>query len=55
MDALGRDIVLVETVGSGQVEIDIVRVSDTTIVIMNPGAGDEKTREFPLEGKCAGA
>lgn len=41
MDALGRDIVLVETVGSGQVEIDIVRVSDTTIVIMNPGAGDE--------------
>ena len=41
MDALGKDIVIVETVGSGQVEIDIVRATDTTIVIMTPGAGDE--------------
>lgn len=41
MDAMGKDIVIVETVGSGQVEIDIVRATDTTIVIMTPGAGDE--------------
>lgn len=41
MDAMGKDYVLVETVGSGQVEIDIVRATDTTIVVMTPGAGDE--------------
>lgn len=41
MDAMGKDIVILETVGSGQVEIDIVRATDTTIVIMTPGAGDE--------------
>lgn len=41
MDALGRDIILVETVGSGQIEIDIVRASDTTLVVLAPGAGDE--------------
>ena len=41
MDAMGKDIVIVETVGSGQLEIDIVRATDTTIVIMTPGAGDE--------------
>ncbi|HJX11894.1 MAG TPA: hypothetical protein VJ377_00015, partial [Dehalococcoidales bacterium] len=41
MDALGRDIILVETVGSGQVEIDIVRAADTTLVVLAPGAGDE--------------
>jgi len=41
MDAMGKDVVLVETVGSGQVEIDIVRASDTTIVVMTPSAGDE--------------
>lgn len=41
MDAMGRDVVIVETVGSGQVEVDIVRATDTTIVILTPGAGDE--------------
>jgi LAO/AO transport system kinase len=41
MDAMGKDIIFVETVGSGQVEIDIVRATDTTIVVMTPGAGDE--------------
>jgi LAO/AO transport system kinase len=41
MDAMGKDIIILETVGSGQVEIDIVRATDTTIVIMTPGAGDE--------------
>ncbi len=41
MDALGRDIILVETVGSGQVDVDIVRAADTTVLVMAPGAGDE--------------
>ena len=41
MDALGKDIVLIETVGSGQIEIDITKAADTTIIVLNPGAGDE--------------
>ena len=41
MDALGKDIILVETVGSGQIEIDITRAADSTVVVLMPGAGDE--------------
>ena len=41
MDAMGKDIILVETVGSGQIEIDITRAADTTLVVLTPGAGDE--------------
>jgi LAO/AO transport system kinase len=41
MDAMGKDVVLVETVGSGQIEIDIVKAADTTLVVMAPGGGDE--------------
>jgi LAO/AO transport system kinase len=41
LDAMGQDIVFVETVGSGQVEVDIVRAADTTVLVMNPDAGDE--------------
>ncbi len=41
MDAMGKDIVLVETVGSGQIEIDIVKAADTTLVVLTPGSGDE--------------
>jgi LAO/AO transport system kinase len=41
MDALGKDIILVETVGSGQVELDIVKATDTTLLVLAPGAGDE--------------
>jgi LAO/AO transport system kinase len=41
MDAMGKDIVLVETVGSGQVEIDITKIADTSIVALCPGGGDE--------------
>ena len=40
MDAMGKDIILVETVGSGQSEIDITRVSDTSVVILIPELGD---------------
>jgi len=41
MDAMGKDIVLVETVGVGQDEVDIARLADTTIVVAVPGLGDD--------------
>jgi LAO/AO transport system kinase len=41
LDASGRDVILVETVGVGQDEIDIVRLADITIVILVPGMGDD--------------
>jgi len=40
-DAAGRDLVLVETVGTGQSEIDIVDVTDVRIVVAAPGLGDD--------------
>jgi LAO/AO transport system kinase len=41
LDAAGKDIVLVETVGVGQDEVDIVRTADVSIVVLVPGAGDD--------------
>ncbi len=41
MDASGRDIVIIETVGVGQDEVDIVRLADVTIVVLVPGMGDD--------------
>src|SRR5579863_4945033 len=41
LDASGRDIVMVETVGVGQDEVDIVRLADITIVVLVPGMGDD--------------
>jgi LAO/AO transport system kinase len=41
LDAAGYDVVIVETVGVGQDEVDIVRTADVSIVIMVPGTGDE--------------
>ncbi len=41
MDAFGKDIIIVETVGVGQSEVDIVRAADTTMVILIPGMGDD--------------
>ena len=40
LDAAGFPMVLVETVGVGQVEIEIAGAADTTVVVMNPGWGD---------------
>lgn len=40
MDAFGMDWVIVETVGVGQAELDIMHVADTTVVVLTPGAGD---------------
>jgi LAO/AO transport system kinase len=41
MDALGKDIIMVETVGSGQAEMDVIKAADTTVMVLAPGAGDE--------------
>ena len=41
LDAAGKDIVLVETVGVGQGEIEIVRLADCTLVVLVPGMGDD--------------
>jgi LAO/AO transport system kinase len=40
LGAIGYDVVLLETVGVGQSEIEIAAIADPTIVILNPGAGD---------------
>src|SRR5206468_10080619 len=40
-DAFGLDFVLLETVGAGQGEVDIMRVADTVLVVEIPGAGDD--------------
>jgi LAO/AO transport system kinase len=40
MDAFGKDYVLIETVGVGQVELDVVNACDTTVVILVPESGD---------------
>jgi LAO/AO transport system kinase len=41
LDAAGKDIVIVETVGAGQSEVEIIKVAQTVVVIHAPGLGDE--------------
>jgi LAO/AO transport system kinase len=41
LDASGRDVILIETVGVGQDEVEIVRLADITVVILVPGMGDD--------------
>jgi len=41
LDASGRDVILIETVGVGQAEVDIVRLAEITVVILVPGMGDD--------------
>ncbi len=41
MDAMGKDTIFIEAVGSGQGEIDIALVSDTMLLILTPGMGDQ--------------
>jgi LAO/AO transport system kinase len=40
MDAFGKDVVIIETVGVGQSEIEIAELADTTLVALQPGSGD---------------
>jgi LAO/AO transport system kinase len=41
LDASGKEVVIVETVGAGQVEVDIVKLAHTSVVVTMPGGGDE--------------
>ena len=41
LDAAGKDVVIIETVGVGQDEVDIVRTADVSMVVLVPGTGDE--------------
>jgi LAO/AO transport system kinase len=41
LDAFGKDLVLVETVGAGQDEVDVATMADTTVVVLTPGTGDD--------------
>lgn len=40
LDAYGKDVVLIETVGVGQVEFDVMKVADTVVLVNVPGLGD---------------
>ncbi len=41
MDAAGKDIIFIETVGVGQSEVDVIKAADTTLVVLVPGLGDD--------------
>ncbi|MDY6852473.1 MAG: methylmalonyl Co-A mutase-associated GTPase MeaB, partial [Thermodesulfobacteriota bacterium] len=41
LDAMGKDCIIVETVGVGQDEVDIARTADTTLIVLVPGMGDD--------------
>jgi LAO/AO transport system kinase len=41
LDAAGKDVIVIETVGVGQDEVDIIRTADVSIVTLVPGAGDQ--------------
>ena len=41
LDAAGKDMVIIETVGVGQDEVDVVRTADISVVVLVPGTGDE--------------
>jgi LAO/AO transport system kinase len=40
LDAYGSDVILMETVGVGQTELDVMHVADTVVVVLHPGTGD---------------
>jgi len=41
LDAAGRDVVMIETIGVGQDEVEIARLADVTVVVLVPGLGDD--------------
>jgi LAO/AO transport system kinase len=41
LDAAGKDVILIETVGVGQDEVEIARLADATVVVLVPGMGDD--------------
>ncbi len=40
LDASGKDVVFLETVGTGQSEVEVIRIADTTLLVLMPGSGD---------------
>lgn len=40
LDAFGKDVIVIETVGVGQSEVDIIKYADTTVVVLTPAGGD---------------
>jgi LAO/AO transport system kinase len=40
LDAAGKDVVFVETVGTGQSEVEVIRIADTVLLVLMPGSGD---------------
>src|SRR5207253_9125163 len=40
LDAAGKDVVFVETVGAGQSEIEVIGIADTVVLVLMPGSGD---------------
>ncbi|MDP2643434.1 MAG: methylmalonyl Co-A mutase-associated GTPase MeaB [Desulfobacterales bacterium] len=41
MEAMGRDVIIVETLGAGQDEIDVVHIAQTCLLVISPGMGDD--------------
>ena len=41
LDAAGKNVVIIETVGAGQSEVDIIKIAQTTVVVLAPGLGDD--------------
>jgi LAO/AO transport system kinase len=41
LDASGKDVVIAETVGAGQTEVDVIKIAQTIVVVLAPGLGDE--------------
>ncbi|MFW9830794.1 MAG: methylmalonyl Co-A mutase-associated GTPase MeaB [Candidatus Thorarchaeota archaeon] len=41
LDALGKDVIIVETVGAGQAEVDIIQIAETVVLLSVPGLGDD--------------
>ena len=41
LDASGKDVVIIETVGAGQSEVDIIKIAQTILVVLAPGLGDD--------------
>lgn len=41
IDAMGKNIILVETIGAGQDQVDIKKIVDTVVLVLSPGAGDD--------------
>jgi len=41
LDAAGKDVIIVETVGAGQTEVDVIKIVQTVVVVLAPGLGDE--------------